>query len=220
MTLAKSSFTFVEGVTTNTSRCASFTRNDSRLSRANSARASLFCASRTRANSAAPDDADSATTSTEPSHDGATRLLPYSSSTAWKLLPPKPNELTAASLGPRDEDSHGRATVGNANGLESIFSAGLGLSILMVGGMTRWCSANAALRSPAAPAAALVWPTCDFTEPSAHHGASSEAARYTCSSAVNSAASPALVPVPCASSIEMSRGVTFASRYAACSARA
>jgi hypothetical protein len=39
----------------------------------------------------------------------------------------------------------------------------------MVGGSTLWCSAITALNRPAAPAAALVWPICDFTEPSAHH---------------------------------------------------
>ena len=58
--------------------------------------------------------------------------------------------------------------------------------------------------SPAAPAAALVWPTCDLTLPSAHHltppfGAASFASPKTCRSPSNSAASPAMVPVPCAS---------------------
>ena len=70
----------------------------------------------------------------------------------------------------------------------------------MVGGNTLWCSAITALNSPAAPAAALVCPICDFTVPMAHHWRS---LRPVSSNAwrrpSNSAASPALVPVPWAS---------------------
>ena len=77
---------------------------------------------------------------------------------------------------------------------------GFGRSILMVGGMTLWCSAMTDLKRPALPAAALVWPIWDFTLPSAHQRRS---CRPLWSKAMvspsNSAASPAFVPVPWAS---------------------
>ena len=70
----------------------------------------------------------------------------------------------------------------------------------MVGGSTLWCSAITALKSPAAPAADLVWPICDFTEPSAHHCRSARpVSPKAISSPANSAASPAFVAVPWAS---------------------
>ena len=40
---------------------------------------------------------------------------------------------------------------------------------MIVGGSAFSCSASAAFRSPAAPAADFVWPIWDFTDPSAHH---------------------------------------------------
>ena len=49
----------------------------------------------------------------------------------------------------------------------------IGWRTFEVGGSTLWYSASAALISPAAPAAALVCPTCDLTDPSAHHRAPS-----------------------------------------------
>ena len=86
-------------------------------------------------------------------------------------------------------------------GLSSRSSLGLGRSILIVGGSTLWCRASTALSSPAAPAAALVWPIWIFTDPSAHHWRSARPlASNTCSQRRRTpAASPALVPVPCAS---------------------
>ena len=59
---------------------------------------------------------------------------------------------------------------------------------MIVGGSTLWYRASAALMSPAAPAAAFVWPICDFTEPIAHHGRRLRAAAvavYTSVSAVD-----------------------------------
>ncbi len=53
--------------------------------------------------------------------------------------------------------------------------------------------------SPAEPAAALVWPICDFTEPMAQKRAPWRRSPNTAASASSSAASPAAVPVPCAS---------------------
>ena len=77
---------------------------------------------------------------------------------------------------------------------------GLGFRTLMVGGSTRWCSASTALISPAAPAAAFVWPIWDLTVPSAHHPPSGRpVSPKTCPRDLNSAASPARVAVPCAS---------------------
>ena len=76
---------------------------------------------------------------------------------------------------------------------------GLGRVTPMVGGSTRWCSASAALTSPATPAVAFVWPIIDLTEPIATLCASAPASAYTRVSAWTSAPSPATVPVPCAS---------------------
>jgi hypothetical protein len=71
---------------------------------------------------------------------------------------------------------------------------------LIVGGSTLWCSAITALNSPAAPAAALVWPIWLFTDPSAHQFCRlPPAGAYTLRRPSNSATSPALVPVPWAS---------------------
>jgi hypothetical protein len=67
----------------------------------------------------------------------------------------------------------------------------------MVGGMTLWCSASATLSKPAAPAADFVWPICDFTEPTATLWRSTPA-NASLSPSI-SAASPARVPVPWAS---------------------
>ena len=66
--------------------------------------------------------------------------------------------------------------------------------------------------SDAAPAAALVWPICDFTEPMAHHGRGFTDAPplvvYTSVSAVISTVSPTFVPVPCASTSSIVSGDT------------
>src|SRR4051812_5405019 len=77
-----------------------------------------------------------------------------------------------------------------------------------------------ALKSPAAPAAALVCPICDLTEPSAHHcGSLLPDSRKATDSPSNSAASPALVPVPCASTSSTVSGPKPAVWYARRSAR-
>ena len=124
----------------------------------------------------------------------------YSSTATWKLLPPKPKLLTPARRGWSPPRIHGRASVPSRNGLLSRSRLGLGRSILMDGGSTPWRSAITALNSPAAPAAAFVWPICDFTEPSEHQPASLRPlSSNTMRSPPNSAASPALVPVPWAS---------------------
>src|SRR4029079_18002931 len=93
----------------------------------------------------------------------------YSSRVRWKLLPPKPKLDTEARRGWRLSRIQGRACVLTYSGPLERPSFGFGRSTLIVGGSTLWCSARTALSMPAAPAADLVWPICDFTEPSAHH---------------------------------------------------
>ena len=67
----------------------------------------------------------------------------------------------------------------------------------------------------AAPAAAFVWPICDFTLPMAHHGRARCAdSPYTAVRAFASAASPTFVPVPCASTSSIVSGFTPALAYA------
>ena len=147
---------------------------------------------------AAPNTKSSVSTARRRSAGAASPV--YSSSAMWKLLPPKPNELTPARRGWASPRTQGRARVPRWNGLSSSASFGFGASTLMVGGSTRCCSAKIALMSPAAPAAALACPICDFTEPIAHHWRSSRpVSSKTVRSPSNSAASPAMVPVPCAS---------------------
>src|SRR5262249_54349024 len=57
------------------------------------------------------------------------RKLPlYSSSTAWKLVPPKPKALTPATRGSGPPWIHGRASVLRKNGLSPKFALLLGFS--------------------------------------------------------------------------------------------
>ena len=88
-------------------------------------------------------------------------------STAWKLVPPKPKALTPARRSARRPTGRGRSR--NRKGLV--------VGVVVPGWARRGCrwaaarrggAAVAALMSPASPAAHLVWPICDFTEPSAH----------------------------------------------------
>ena len=88
--------------------------------------------------------------------------------------------------------------------------AGLGVLTLSVGGRTPWKSASDALMSPARPAAHLVWPICDFTDPSAHDPGVAPRSPNTSVSAVSSVRSPTTVPVPCASTSPTSAGETRA----------
>ena len=78
-----------------------------------------------------------------------------------------------------------------------VASAGCGSSQCRVGSRTPWCTARAALTSPAIPAAGIVCPIIDFTEPST---AQRRAGPNTSARVASSAASPAGVAVPCASS--------------------
>ncbi len=150
------------------------------------------------------------------------RAPAYSSSTRWKLLPPKPKELRPALRVCPAARIHGRACVFRTKGLLATSSFGLGASILIVGGSTRWCRAKATFMSPAAPAADLVWPICDLIEPSAHHcfcPAAEGSSANARTSPANSAASPATVPVPWPSTSSMSRAANPARSSARRTAR-
>ncbi len=82
-------------------------------------------------------------------------------------------------------------------------SFGLGFSTCSVGGSTRWCNARATLIKPVTPAAALVWPIIDFTEPTTQLSGAAPSPLKTSVSAAISVSSPATVPVPCASTNPM-----------------
>ncbi len=140
---------------------------------------------------------------------------PCSSSTMWKLVPPKPNEeMAARRLGRSGWRIQGRASEltysGPAPGCREL----PGSWTLIVGGSTLWCRAMASLIIPAAPAAALVWPICDFTLPTAAYALASVASARTEVSAFSSVASPTAVPVPCASNSSTLAGEQSASSYA------
>ena len=90
----------------------------------------------------------------------------YSSITTWKLVPPKPKALTAARRGASPGCEPGQRLVEQVErAAPAPCSIGFGLSTPRCGGSTRWCSASAALISPAMPAVALVWPIIVLTEP-------------------------------------------------------
>src|SRR5271167_3586896 len=91
----------------------------------------------------------------------------YSSKTAWKLVPPKPNALTAARRGVSPGTVHGFSSVLTYSGEWAKSMSGLGFSQCKLGGSNLWCSANVVLRIPAAPAAPFRCPKFDFTEPRA-----------------------------------------------------
>ncbi len=74
------------------------------------------------------------------------------------------------------------------------------------------------LISPASPAAHLVCPTCDFTEPSTAEPGADPAAMNISVSAASSVRSPTTVPVPWASTRPTAAGDTPAIRYARSSA--
>src|SRR5262249_18994712 len=113
--------------------------------------------------------------------------------TAWKFVPPKPNALTPAR---RSADSHGLARSRNTNGLVSLSHDGLGFFTCSVGGRTpRWI-ASAALMTPASPAAHLVWPMFDLTEPSVTWPGGVPAPPNTSVRVASSVRSPTTVPLP------------------------
>src|ERR1039457_5991823 len=91
----------------------------------------------------------------------------YSSTTTWKLVPPKPKAETPQRRGANEGRSHGRALVLTSKGILSNGMAGLSTSQLIDGGRLLWWQANTAGSRPAAPAARGRGPSGDGTEPSA-----------------------------------------------------
>ena len=116
----------------------------------------------------------------------ASGLSPSQASTMrWALLPPKPNALMAARLGP----VQGSSSVSTRNDVP--VSAGFFTSAESEAGRTPASIAARTLSSPAVPAAVIRWPRFDFSEPT---GKSPQSAK---TSAVlrTSVPSPTGVPV-------------------------
>src|SRR5581483_5321116 len=107
----------------------------------------------------------------------------------------------------------------NVNGLLSGSQYGFGSVRWRVAGRTPACRAQAALITPASPAAHLVWPIWDFTEPIAQFPGVAPLSVNTAVSVASSARSPTTVPVPCASISPTSAGEIPAIAYARSSAR-
>jgi hypothetical protein len=137
----------------------------------------------------------------------------YARSTAWKLVPPKPNALTPA-IRSAASAAQGRAAAWKKKGELSCFQAALGFSMCSVGGLIPWCRARVVLMSPARPAAHLVCPIWDFTEPMAQLPGAAPASVNTSVSVASSVRSPTTVPVPCASMRPICAGDTPALRKA------
>ena len=142
-----------------------------------------------------------------------------SSTTRWKLVPPKPKELIPARRTSPSFFSHGRATVFTRKGKCEKSMLGLGRSKLIEGGST--CSRNAkiVLSSAAAPAALLRWPMLDFTEPSAIFPVGRSSAPKIEFRLLTSTTSPTRVDVPCPSINAALRGSRPALRQARSMAR-
>ncbi len=140
--------------------------------------------------------AASSSSSSGPSETGRLRRLDAAGAcmTTWPLIPPKPNAFTAATRG-APFAFQTSASVTSRNRVSSIF--GFGSSACRVGGRTPWCSASAALMSPAAPAAGIAWPMFDLTEPRPARAPSADPKNFA--SVSSSAPSPTGVPVPWAS---------------------
>ena len=92
----------------------------------------------------------------------------YSSRTAWKLVPPKPNALTPAHAhAARGCRPLAQLGVDPERDRRPSRRFGLGCSKCRLGASTLSCRLSTVLKRPAAPAAALRWPMLDLTEPSA-----------------------------------------------------
>ncbi len=129
------------------------------------------------------------------------RCLPgtCSSSTMWKLVPPKPNALTPE----RRMDppfvpgfSHARSSVFTRKGEREKSMFGFGAWKLRLGGSIPWCRARVALSTPAAPAPPFRCPMFDLTEPRAIEAVGRPAPRKASCIVSTSTTSPTLVDVP------------------------
>ncbi len=129
-----------------------------------------------------------------------------------------PKELTPARRGSRVV-SHFRVRVLTLKGEASKSMAGFGAVKCRVAGSVRSSSASTALMRLATPAAVSVCPMFVLTEPSATVPSAAVSSsvypsRNARVSAVTSMGSPTGVPVPCASTYEMSPGYTSAAMCA------
>ena len=103
----------------------------------------------------------------------------YSSSAAWKLVPPNPKALTPARRTPPGGCGHSRSSPFTRNGELAQSTFGFGSRKFRLGGSTFSCNAMTCLNRPAVPAAPFRWPMFDFTEPSAIEPGASSPARKT-----------------------------------------
>ena len=120
----------------------------------------------------------------------------YSSSTACKFVPPKPNALTPARRTSPAGRSHSRSSVFTRNGEWAKSMSGFGAWKLIDGGSTPSDSASTVFRRPAPPAAAFRWPMFDFTEPRAIDPGASEGSPKPSARLATSTTSPTFVEVP------------------------
>jgi hypothetical protein len=128
--------------------------------------------------------------------------------TTWKFVPPNPKALTPACRA-AGAGGHGRdSPTEKANGLRPGSQKGFGSFRWIVPGRTPVCRAQATLISPASPAAHLVCPSWDFTEPIVQLAGSAPFSVNTAVRVASSARSPTTVPVPCASIMPTSAGDT------------
>jgi len=116
-----------------------------------------------------------------------------SSKMAWALVPPIPNELTAARRGV-PLPLHSVSFVLTKNGLFSKSILGLGLLKWRLAGIFPWCNVNTVLIKPVTPAAVSRCPMLVLAEPMAQYFFLS--VWYARRNASISTGSPRIVPVP------------------------
>ncbi len=135
------------------------------------------------------------------------------SMTACALVPLTPKDDTPPRRGcPVSGQGAGSVTRAMPPSTQSM--SVVGFSTWRVGGSTPRCTAITILISPAAPAAAWVWPMFDLTEPSHTGRPSGRSFPYVAASAWTSMGSPSVVPVPCASTRSTCAGDSRASASA------
>ncbi|GAA4468605.1 hypothetical protein GCM10023170_082780 [Phytohabitans houttuyneae] len=139
------------------------------------------------------------------------------STITWAFVPLMPNEDTPARRG-RSTSGHATASVASAMAPADQSTRAEGASTWRVFGTSPYRMAWIILMTPAAPAAAWVWPMFDLTEPS--HSGRWRPCPYVSSSACASMGSPSVVPVPCPSTTStwsaVRRALSRAARMTRC----
>ena len=120
----------------------------------------------------------------------------YSSSTAWKLVPPKPKALRPARRTLSAATVHGFSSALTKRGEWAKSISGLGRWQFTLGGNTLSRSASTVFSNPAAPAAPLRCPIFDLTEPSATEPTGKWKLLSTSAMLCTSTTSPTRVDVP------------------------